>query len=72
MAGDRDRPNRPLDADALTPDMSAATPPPQRNARATAFAGLLFLGSLGAVAVGIVYTLIRQIRRKKRSEEGQL
>ena len=46
--------------------MPAPTPPPPENRRALVFAAVLFLGSLVAILVGLVITLIRQIQKKRR------
>ena len=64
MVGDGKAPLRlPNAADPAGP---APTPPPPEDRRALIFAAVLFLGSLGAVLFGLVITLVRQIRKKRR------
>lgn len=69
MVGDREAPIRLLGTPA--PAKPTPTPPLPEDRRATAFAGLLFLGSLAALLVGLIYTLIRQIQKKKRSQRDR-
>ena len=64
MVGDGEAPLRL--PNAADPAMPAPTPPPPENRRALVFAAVLFLGSLVAILVGLVITLIRQIQKKRR------
>ena len=64
MVGDGEAPLRLPNAAA--PAMPAPTPPLPENRRALVFAAVLFLGSLVAILVGLVITLIRQIQKKRR------
>ena len=63
VVGDRTDPGKGLG------EAAAPTPPPESGQRKVVlFAVILFLVSLGAVFVGSLYTLIRQIQKKKRSK----